>query len=357
MTSQQRPEFRPPTIPLVVEASRGRPLIIPGGRAEQLLTAGGDGRPAYSLLPVRRGWVALIPQGLDRFALLAATHLARAVAVSRSTPSSQALSRYTAALLHGIRTWGVPDRPELCGPTRRRQGVHLDHVRHVAALPEEDVVHLEGLPVTSPHRTVLDIVRSAHPRDALVTADDLLRVAGGFDRYHRPETERAAELARDQLLGLVDELPAGARGRRRAITALTWASPWAESHWESHTRWVVLRWGRRDVIAQCPVETAIGTFFTDLAIPDGKRRDGSTRYLHVEFDGGDKYTHADPRERSLERIAERDRQRAIEALGDTMIRLDAKDAARPEVVVARIESELRGPRPRLRPVRELGEQR
>ncbi|MGO1509715.1 MAG: hypothetical protein ACTHXO_06365 [Actinomycetaceae bacterium] len=214
---------------------------------------------------------------------------------------------------------------------------------------------VEGVPVTSARRTSIDVARFDGQRDALVVVDSALAAHALHGGRHGPEPARAAERARADLLSAVESLPIRSPGRRRALAVITWSSPWAESPWESHVRWIMLCWGRRDVIAQCRVDTESGTFFTDLAIPDGVRPDGTTRYVHIEFDGLIKYDVLDARERARVYAAERDRQRAIERLGDTVIRLDAKDAVHAHRVVARVERALVATRGwRLRPVAELG---
>lgn len=69
-------------------------------------------------------------------------------------PSSGVLSHHAAAELHG-----APDLPEEVHVTvpRRRRLSHL--VVHTAQLAPEDVVMVEGLPVTSVERTTFDLGR------------------------------------------------------------------------------------------------------------------------------------------------------------------------------------------------------
>lgn len=102
-----------------------------------------------------------------------------------------------------------------------------DLTSHHAQLPAEDVVSLWGLPVTSPARTFVDMASMlSHPelvalgdavmRDYSVSRDTLLQVARRRLRYP---------------------------GRGKAIAAVAWLDPGAESPRESHLR-VLLRSAR-----------------------------------------------------------------------------------------------------------------
>lgn len=330
-----------PAVPAVLASDRGR------------VVGATDGEGA-SFVPVRRGLVAAIPDALDAHARGRAVHMARCVAVSRATRSAHALSRLSAAVMIGLYVWSVPDRPDVTGPDDREQGRHLDHDRHVAELPDDDVVIINGVPVTNLERTAVDCARFEHPRDALVVADDVLAVLANADRREPDRTNRSAEQVRARLIARVEALPAGSRGRRQARAVLTWASPWSESPWESHVRWIVLCWGRRDVVLQCRIDTGFGTYYSDLALPDGTRADGTIRYVHIEFDGRVKYSRGSAAASGKVVVDERNRERAIEESGDAVVRLVAGEAAQSQVVVAKIQKAMRTAGPRLLPVRELG---
>lgn len=331
-----RPTTQPPAL---FASDRGRPV-------------GGAEIEGASFVPVRRGFLAAIPDDLEPHARERALHVAACAAVSRSTRSAHAISRLSAAVLHRLYVWRAPERPAVVGPDRREQGRHLDHDRQVAPI-EGDVVVFDGLPVTSLERTAFDCARFEHPRDALVVVDNVLAVLSAADRRAPERTLRVAEQVRHRLLERVRALPVGARGRRRAQAVIEWATPWAESPWESYLRWVLLCWGRRDLVVQCRVMTSEGRCFTDIAIPDGVRPDGTTRYLHIEFDGSIKYAGGLATAPARVVMAERRRERAIEAGGDTVVRFVASEAADPCRVLATIQRELRTTGPRLVPVREL----
>jgi hypothetical protein len=167
--------------------------------------------------------------------------------------------------------WGLPDT----GPTDRRAhvtdpSIARTHsggraVRHAAPLDDDDVVELDGRPVTSLGRTVLDIARSTSFEQAVVTFDHVL--------HHRllTEDEIAASLARWPT----------ARGISRARRALEFADADAESAGESVSRVVVDRDGLPAPVLQQWFDTDCGAFRVDFWWP---------RFGIVgEFDGRIKY--------------------------------------------------------------------
>ncbi|QYN33115.1 hypothetical protein K1T35_31920 [Pseudonocardia sp. DSM 110487] len=92
-----------------------------------------------------------------------------------------ALSHVSAAVLHGLSTWGLPlDRIHR---TRDRRtggrvgnGVHL----HAAPLTPDEVDEVDGLLVTSVARTVVDLARTAGFDAAVAVADSALHKRRGF---------------------------------------------------------------------------------------------------------------------------------------------------------------------------------
>ncbi|MGO1581836.1 MAG: hypothetical protein ACTHXO_01315 [Actinomycetaceae bacterium] len=280
-------------------------------------------------------------------------HQATCLAVGRRLTTRSAFCRESAAILHGIRTWGVPDAVQVLARTRGSARGASDVARYVGELPEEDVELVGGLRVLTLEALALECARVLHPRDALVVVDHVLAVASAADVREPARVERECELARERLLARLAELPRGARGVRRAAGVLRWATPWSESAWESHVRWVLLSWGCRDVVSQQPVTVRGRSYRTDLAIPVGLRADGTTLWLHIEFDGRGKY--GENAGRTAEALHdERRRELAISSNGDRVLRLRASEARDPEVVVARVQDALRGlGAVRLDPVREL----
>lgn len=98
-------------------------------------------------------WTSLSPEG---------RHLLTARCVVRSARVQVVMSHTTAALMHGSPVWGLPlhdvhvTRPDrLTG--RREAGVR----QHRAALPDGDVVEVDGALVTTPARTCVDVTTIA----------------------------------------------------------------------------------------------------------------------------------------------------------------------------------------------------
>jgi len=86
------------------------------------------------------------------------------------------VSHVSAAVLHGLRVWGIPSdrvhvtRDRCRTGARRGSRVHA----HSAPLDAEDVVMVGGVPTTSVARTVVDIARTAPFEQAVVVADSAL---------------------------------------------------------------------------------------------------------------------------------------------------------------------------------------
>jgi len=110
--------------------------------------------------PLRAAWLSLAPSDLaeDRLA---------------DPPSSGVLSHSSAATLHGLGDL-LDDEPEITLPGRKqsRRGIRL----HSAALRADEVTIVEGLPVTTPARTVADLLRDRYdPSHVAEIAGDALR--------------------------------------------------------------------------------------------------------------------------------------------------------------------------------------
>lgn len=93
------------------------------------------------------------------------------------------VSHVSAAVLHGLRVWGVPLDRVTVTRARRRSGARAGsrvHV-HCAPLDADEIVLVEGVPVTSVPRTVVDVARTVGFEAAVVVADAALE-AGLVDR-------------------------------------------------------------------------------------------------------------------------------------------------------------------------------
>ncbi len=99
--------------------------------------------------------------------------LAEVVAATRACRGS-VLSHRSAALLLGLPVLHPPTRPELTVAPSGTGDVAAAHL-HRAALPDRHIRVVDGVRVTAPDRTVVDIARSLPTAAAVVTADAALR--------------------------------------------------------------------------------------------------------------------------------------------------------------------------------------
>lgn len=110
--------------------------------------------------PLRAAWLSLNPSDLAEERLT-------------DPPSSGVLSHTSAATLHGLGDL-LDDEPEITLPDRKqsRRDIRL----HRATLRADEVTIVEGLPVTTPARTVADLLRDGHdPSQIAEIAGDALR--------------------------------------------------------------------------------------------------------------------------------------------------------------------------------------
>ena len=160
---------------------------------------------------------------------------------------------------------------------RRRDG----SLARRARLSDDEVVVVDGIPVTSPLRTAIEIARHLPPRFGVVPLDAAMH--GAF-----PSASRGDRAALAQAHEALDELlarQAGTIGIRQARSAARLADAWSESPLESVSRVVVVEGGLPAPEPQWRVLGAFGEeFWGDLGWP---------RYRLVgECDGWGKYGEA-----------------------------------------------------------------
>lgn len=145
--------------------------------------------PMSSVMEVRAQWLAIDPKVMAADRVKQGEYLV-------------VVSHETAAELHGI--GDLPSKAITFTTTYRRQTKHPGVRFHTAPLSYEEVIVLEGLPVTTVARTVLDLTRSGHEPGHL---GDLMR--DGLSHHLVTKDELASTLAE------VAEL-AGANGTTEA---------------------------------------------------------------------------------------------------------------------------------------------
>lgn len=193
-----------------------------------------------------------------------------------------------------------------------------DLVSHHAQLPAEDVVHLWGLPITSPARTYVDMASLLDHADLVALGDVVMR------RFN---------VSRETLLGVARQrlrFP----GRGKALAAVAWLDPRAESPRESHLR-VLLRQARLPLPeVNADIVDEQGRFLARGDLVFRRER------VIVEYDGE---VHASMEARAKD-AARRARLREAGWIVVEIVGADMHDPAR---VIARVRAALRDGRERL----------
>jgi hypothetical protein len=137
------------------------------------------------------------------------------------------VSHQSAAVLHGLPLWDVPlDRVHVTRSPPAWNDTSTVLCCHVARLRDDEVTVVDGLEVTDPIRTALDLARSL-PHEAAVVAIDAALHLG--------------VLSHDALRGRLFDI-AGTRGSRSAARAVRDADGRSESVGESRSRVILHRW-------------------------------------------------------------------------------------------------------------------
>lgn len=223
-------------------------------------------------------------------------------------------SHESAALVWGCVVWPAPSATHVVQEQRPggRAGERDTLVRHHRAVPVAERAQIDGLPVTSLARTVVDCARTMPAGAALALADSALRLG----------------VAADDVEHLLRE--PGGRGVRRARRVWAAADARAESPGESMTRWILALAGLAPTDLQVPVQTTLGVFFPDLCWPE-------VRFC-VEFDGAGKYGDGEAVAAAV--LREKRRQDALEEAGWMVVRVTWADLQRPDQLVARVRAAL-----------------
>lgn len=185
--------------------------------------------------------------------------------------------------------------------------------RHHSVIPEDQLEVVDGIPVTTLARTVVDCARALPAHRALVIADSAVRAG-----LREHDVHRCVESLR------------GGRGIRRARWLLTLVDGGSESPGETLTRLALIEAGLPRPVTQVPVHTAEGMRYGDMGWPD--------RRVLVEFDGRVKYADGHGSGGAAALIAEKRRQEAIEDAGWIVLRVMWEDLRTPERLTERVLS-------------------
>ncbi|MEV6556070.1 type IV toxin-antitoxin system AbiEi family antitoxin domain-containing protein [Nocardia sp. NPDC051756] len=249
----------------------------------------------------------------------AGRHLMLALATGEAMSDAAVASHCSAVVIHGAPTWALPlDRVHMTRDRINggRKGKQL--VVHSAQIEPDEITMVNGIRVTTPARTVIDIARSEGFELSVVIADAFLR----------------------QGLTTADELRAHllrARyrpGCRKAAQVVGFADGRSESVGESRSRIVIRRGG-------LPAAELQARVFTDDGICVG-RVDFLFAELGVvgEFDGKVKYQSELRGARESEQVvvAEKIREDKLRALGWMVVRWTWNDLDHPDELIRRIRA-------------------
>ena len=265
----------------------------------------------------RRGELVLLRRGVYAPGPLPEERSARlrldAAAGVLAQPAGAVVSHEVAALLHGLPLLRPPQEAAVTLPRSVRTPLRAGELRvHAAGLPRWHVTTVDGIPVTSPARTVVDLARWLGTRPGLVTADAALRAG-------------AATAA--QLVGVLVDCR-GWPGMRMARRVVDFADGAAESPLESVCRLAFHQQGLPPPTLQAWIRDGDWAARVDFLWPRHR--------TVVEADGLVKYDQPDALR------VEKLRQERLEELGYRVVRVTwSQLAASPAAVADRIRRAFR----------------
>jgi very-short-patch-repair endonuclease len=227
------------------------------------------------------------------------------------------VSHQSAAVLHGLPLWDVAlDRVHITRSPPAwtdRSGVLCGHV---ARLRDDEITAVDGVLVTDPVRTALDLARSLRHEAAVVALDAALHL--GLLTH---------QVLRTRLFDI-----SGTPGSRSAARAVLAADGRSESVGESRSRVILTRWKLAPSALQFEVRSPLGAVIgrTDFAWEEHR--------LVGEFDGRIKYGRLlRPGQDAGDAVfAEKRREDAIRDEGWGVIRWIWPDLDRPDRFAARV---------------------
>jgi len=238
---------------------------------------------ARRLHRVRRGW--FVEQARWMQLQPESRHRAEVMAVAFSSSGDGPIfSHVSAAVLWGLPLYRLrPARVHvLTRPNHRHsiQGI----LRHEGALPNSDVVEVDGIRCTSLARTVFDVIRTVSGEAALAVADAALASLGGEPWAYDDD-------AADSLLSELATRARrpGARGILQARRIVELADGRAQLPLESVTRYRLHQLGFARPRLQVPIERdGASRYWMDIALDQSRtfiECDGREKYLSDELRG------------------------------------------------------------------------
>ncbi|RRQ29423.1 hypothetical protein DK926_00635 [Rhodococcus sp. Eu-32] len=269
------------------------------------------GRAARQIIAIRRGYYIRA----DLYAKMTATeqHSMLARAVYQDSGAQAVLSHVSAAVLHGMDVWKLPlDKVNLTIGRSYASKKGRRRVLHGTAVTPDECTTVDGLRVTKPARTIIDVARSSPLEQSICVGDYAL--------HHRLTTTAELDAALKSALGRT--------GIGRARRAVGLMSAQSESIGESRSRLLLGDIGISPPLSNQWVYDDNGRFVArvDFLWPE--------KGVVGEFDGKVKY-----RSRvAKEVIAEKNRENRLIDLGWTVVRWDWDELEAHQILRARIEA-------------------
>ncbi len=270
---------------------------------------------------VRAGELSRLRRGAYVNAVLPADRAARHRLMVHATMAGlrrpAVVSHQSAAVLQGLPLWDVAlDRVHVTRRPRAWNDSSAVLSCHVARLRDDEVTEVDGLEVTNPIRTALDLARSLPHEAAVVALDAALRIGA---------------MSHDALRGRLFDI-AGTPGSRSAARAVTAADGRSMSVGESRSRVILHRWKLAPTALQFEIRSADGALVgrTDFAWEADR--------LVGEFDGQIKYGRLlRPGQEAGDAVfAEKRREDAIRDADWGVVRWVWAELQRPDRLAARV---------------------
>ncbi|GAA5100628.1 type IV toxin-antitoxin system AbiEi family antitoxin domain-containing protein [Nocardia iowensis] len=248
----------------------------------------------------------------------AGRHLVLALATCEATSDAAVASHCSALVLHGVPTWSISlQRVHLTRNRVHGGRIGKQLVVHSAQLEPDEITLVNGLQVTTPPRTVIDIARSQDFEQAVVIGDSALRQGLTTADELRDHLHRARHR----------------RGSRSAAQVVAFLDGRSESIGESRSRVAIHRSG-------LPAPELQARVFTDDEVCVG-RVDFLFAGLGVigEFDGKVScQSESQGAQRPEQVLAEKNRDDRLRALGWMVVRWNWDDLDDPARLAGRIRS-------------------
>lgn len=245
-----------------------------------------------------------------------ARHRALVLAHHARSDGDFVFSHVSAAVLHGLTLWDVDLSRVHVGRDARAGGRRSRHLHvHVTAFGADEITVVDGLPVTSIARTVVDLARSLPADQAVVAGDSAVRMHPGAT------TSLPGVLASSATRN-------GIAGARRVVGLLDGRS---ESPGESLSRLRIRTAGLPAPTLQHELRTRSGVF---VARPDFLWESAG---VVGEFDGMGKYGADEPGATAEIVRREKLREDAIRDLGFEVVRWTWPELFRFDVVRDRLD--------------------